>query len=510
MKKSLKVWFICFIISFLFLAVASQSSFLYHINEWLDANCFFTIGKSMLQGKVYYLDLFDQKGPLLFFYHTIASLISYDSFFGVYLIEVISFSFFLYYTYKLLRLFLKERSAYYSLPVISFLILTSSAFSHGDSAEEFCLPFLMFSMYSLVSFFKNNEKSPKYSWFLINGIMAGLVFTIKYSLLGFWFGLMMCMFFYLLKGKEVKKAFISCLVFLFGMFLPVLPWLIYFLVNHALKEFIFSYFTVNIFLYSSKESIFTRLLMALMRVITFLIMNFGIGIFFLLGGILLFGEKKLWNKKSAPIIISVCFLCLSIGIFIGGVAFRYYYLILIPFIIFGFIMLFHLIEKNYHLKDKVNYLWITVVILLFSAFTMIGSNNFSSMKLFIEREDLVQYSFGEIMKKKKNPKILNYHFLDGGFYLTTGTIPPIRYYQRQNIPDEIFPEMGEEQEAAIRNQRVDFVISRKKISGRDKFNFSPYLYKNYHPIAKKKVTYEGKRFEYVLWEKIDTDKNQES
>lgn len=497
-----KTWFFCFFISFLFLAIATQSSFFYYINEWMDANCFFTIGKSMLHHKIYYLDLFDQKGPLLYFYHTIAALISYRSFLGVYVIEVISFSFFLYYVYRLLRLFLSKMTSLCSLPIISFFILSLNAFSHGDSAEEFCLPFLMFSLYSLVSFFKDEKIVPKYPWFFIHGIMAGLVFTIKYTLVGFWFGFMMCMFFYLLKQKEVRRAFVSSFVFLLGMFLPILPWIIYFLVNGAFSEFIFSYFTFNIFLYPSQDGILKRLLMVIGKPIVFMVQNLEIGIFFFIGFLGMYFDKKLFSKKEAPIILSVIFFCLTLGVFIGGVSFRYYYLILTPFIIFGFVILARMIENYYHFGiEKTNFSLIMGIILLFLTFTVISSNNVSSMKFFVDKSDLVQYQFAEIINKRENPTILNYHFLDGGFYTTTGTIPPIRYYQRQNIPDGVFKEMGEEQERAIQNGEVDFVVTRKKISSLDRFKFSPFLSKNYHEVSKKEVNYEGKRFEYVLWEK---------
>ena len=88
--------------------ICSKSSFLYPLNVWVDANCFFTMGKAMFNGKVLYLDLFDQKGPLLFFIYGLASLISYKTFLGVFILEVISFTIFLYYAYKLIRMYLKE------------------------------------------------------------------------------------------------------------------------------------------------------------------------------------------------------------------------------------------------------------------------------------------------------------------------------------------------------------------------------------------------------------------
>ena len=76
----------CVFISFIFLLICTKSSPLYVLNDWYDAECFFTVGKSMIKGKVPYLDLFEQKGPLLFLIYGIASLISNNSFIGVFIL----------------------------------------------------------------------------------------------------------------------------------------------------------------------------------------------------------------------------------------------------------------------------------------------------------------------------------------------------------------------------------------------------------------------------------------
>lgn len=53
--------------AFVVITLFSRSSFLYPMNDWEDANCYFTVGKSILFGKVPYHDLIDHKGPMLFF-----------------------------------------------------------------------------------------------------------------------------------------------------------------------------------------------------------------------------------------------------------------------------------------------------------------------------------------------------------------------------------------------------------------------------------------------------------
>lgn len=501
-NSKVKVFCFCFLLSFLFLAIATKSSFLYHINNWMDANCFFTIGKGLLHNKIYYLDLFDQKGPLLYFYHTIAAMISYKTFFGVYLIEVISFTFFLYYAYQLLCMFINKKVSLYCLPVISFIILTLPAFTHGGSAEEFCLPFLMFGIYSLVKFLKEKAEFPTYKFLFIQGIIAGLVFTIKYTLLGFWFAFMMCLFFYLVRKKEIKRAVISCFVFLGGMCLPVLPWIIYFFFHHALNDFIFSYFIFNISLYPSEGSFITHFIMAFAKLLKFMTQNLGVGIPFFIGMFALGLDKRLFRKKESSCILILTFLFLFLGVFIGGVSFRYYYLILTPFMIFGIMIFARWADDTYqihkHKKNKPILIGFTIIML---SLTFFGSKNTLSMKWFVSKDDLVQYQFAKIINQKKNPTLLNYHFLDGGFYTATGILPSNRYFQKQNLPDELFPKMLQQQNDMIKHSKVDFVVTRKKISGYDKFKFTPYLAQNYHVVSKKNAMYEEKKFQYLLWQK---------
>lgn len=78
------------------LAFCSRSSPLYPFNYWVDSNCFFTVGKSMMKGLVTYRDIYEQKGPLLYFLHGLA-----------YLFQETALPVFIYLRYSPSELFLK-------------------------------------------------------------------------------------------------------------------------------------------------------------------------------------------------------------------------------------------------------------------------------------------------------------------------------------------------------------------------------------------------------------------
>lgn len=74
-----------------------------------------------------------------------------------------------------------------------------------------------------------------------------------------------------------------------------------------------------------------------------------------------------------------------------------------------------------------------------------------------DRSDLPQYEFAKIISKSENATLLNYGFLDGGFYTTTGIIPNCRFFCNLNIElDEIM----QTQNRFIKEDKVDFVVTR--------------------------------------------------
>ena len=83
---------LCVLISTVFLGICTRSSPLYPLNDWVDSNCFFTVGKAMMNGKVVYRDIYEQKGILLYLIHGLGYLISNTTFLSVDTISAISFS----------------------------------------------------------------------------------------------------------------------------------------------------------------------------------------------------------------------------------------------------------------------------------------------------------------------------------------------------------------------------------------------------------------------------------
>ena len=82
-KRYLDAFFIA-LTGFLTILICSKSSPLYPLNDWVDANCYMTVGRAMTEGKLPYRDLFEHKGPLLYILHAAAALVSDSSFLGIF------------------------------------------------------------------------------------------------------------------------------------------------------------------------------------------------------------------------------------------------------------------------------------------------------------------------------------------------------------------------------------------------------------------------------------------
>ena len=187
------------IIALIFLTITSKLSPLYPTNDWCDTNSFFTMGKSMMKGLIIYKDIFEQKGPLLYLIYGIGYLISNTNFYGVFILEVLSFSVFLKIMHKTLNL-LEYKNVANILIIYTVIITTSVSFAGGGSAEEFCLPFIAFNNLILSKLI--NNKTLKLTECITNGISAGLVFIIKFNLIAFWIPTFIIL---IMKKIEFKK-----------------------------------------------------------------------------------------------------------------------------------------------------------------------------------------------------------------------------------------------------------------------------------------------------------------
>ena len=269
----------------------SSSSPLYVINDWTDANTYFTMGKGIVHGMVPYRDLFDHKGPLLYFIYAVGYLMSPTSFIGVFVLQIISMYIALLFLYKTARLLLDSSPrAFFSSILVTFFILGAGVYylpeqldMGGGSPEEFSLPFLTVSLYLITRDAKRKTVS-RFGLFVM-GILMGSVCLIKFNLAVFWVGLLVPVFLSLLFQKKVRLFFQAAACMVLGILVVALPYLAYALATDSLSSFIEAYISFNKLYSFNEHSLSVRIMQSLGRSQNFLFSSFIIGFTFI-GGFL--------------------------------------------------------------------------------------------------------------------------------------------------------------------------------------------------------------------------------
>lgn len=447
------------VISVVILAICSRSSFLYPFNDWNDANSFFTMGKAMSIGQVLYKDLFEQKGPYLYLIYLIGYLIKHTSFWGVYVLEILSMTITLYYLYKIMVMYCKDVIAICILPLACCSIAVSRSFYWGGSAEEFCLPFIVASLYDSMNYFKNGYPNiPDSKMILRNGIFAGVLAMIKYTLLGFHFAWMAMIAFAILGRKNIKKMFEKCLIFLIGMFLAMIPWIVYFSVNNAWKDFYDCYIYTNIFVYSDvsdKISIGTKIYNMVKILYWRIYTDYSFFVPIIVGYtvyICLPRVSKWYEKINLMMLIGFMF----VGIYIGGADLPYYSLPISIFTVVGCVVVARIIDKMLAKESSRIILVVSSCVMLIACARFSYCQSMNVPRMNTSKNDLFICKFAQTLTGEDNPTLLNYGVLDVGLYTAADIMPSCRFYHQCNLP---LNEMKSEQERYIREGLTDYVVA---------------------------------------------------
>ncbi|MFC4652109.1 glycosyltransferase family 39 protein [Lactococcus nasutitermitis] len=493
------------VIACLTLFIYSRNSPFYFTNNWVDSNAYLTMGRGILHGLVPYKDLFEQKGPVLYFIHALASLTG-DNFYGVFIIECLLMSFNLILFFKIGKLFLSESGAFFATLFLPLLLLSSTWFETGDSAEEFAIPCLLFLIYSVLA-----DKHSMSVNFYSQGVLVGLLFWIKYTLIGAWIALFLFLAVQFIFKREFSKLFRLCLFELLGFLTVTVPVLAYFLFNHVLQSLYNVYFKINMGSYGSGNLSFTaRIGRALSTGADFIKQNCLIYLVLLIG-VLLFVVLT-WHKlsKRNVFLFFLCFLATSALQLYAGVGLPYYQYVALPYFalgIIGFVLgLVYLTSKNVSKPVLVLFSVLGIVM----PFALNQNPQFS--RYFPNNSDggknSAQTEFAHIIDKVPHSTLLNYGMLDSGFYLASHRLPTVRYFELQKIPYANYPENGDAQNRAVNDEKVDFVVTTFDVNQEKSQEQSRWtvpvpkaLITKYKIVAQHSQTRDSSHYTYYLYEK---------
>lgn len=450
------MFFVLTLLTAAFVTICSKCSPIYPLNNWDDANCFFTVGKSVANGSVLYRDIFEQKGPLLYFVYVVAYWISANTFLGVYFIELACGFIFLLFALKLMRLFIGNK-ALLLIPLLALLVYGIRAFQMGGSSEELCLPWIMYSIYTGIAAVKNQTIIRKRSWFFI-GLAIGFIFWVKFSMIGYFIGMAVFFAVYYIRLHRPKEVFNAVMFSVIGFISVSLPVVIYFIFTNSFSDLIDVYFYTNLFVYTKADNanpILSRITSLFMGALSML-KNNTMCLPLMICSLLYFFKK---NKQIAWMLL-IEFICSFILIYIGGRRFAYYSLILCAYIPFGLIVVYKILKKKVFLripaKLPTKYLLIIICVICGSISFFVSPNTYM---LKYKKMDLAQYKFADIINESQNPTILNYGFMDGGFYTASGVQPNCRFFCSLNVDNDLILKAQNEY---INQKMIKYIITIQK------------------------------------------------
>ena len=142
------------------------------LSEGYDSLIFKHMGLSIIQGKVLYIDLFDHKGPFIFFVNALGQLIVPGKI-GILILYTINFSAVLLLWYKISKLFVSSRFVAI-FPVLLGVLFLYMASNEDNETEDWSLIPITYSLFLFVKFhIKGHALTRKDYLFL--GIGMGIV-----------------------------------------------------------------------------------------------------------------------------------------------------------------------------------------------------------------------------------------------------------------------------------------------------------------------------------------------
>lgn len=479
------------LVSFAVLIVCSKNSFLYPMNDWVDVNCFFTVGRGIIHGLVPYRDLYDQKGPLLYFVYALASLISEHSFLGVFVIEVLLFALFLYICGCTATLLSGKTYAFWlTVSGLGICIPLSPAFSHGGSAEEFFLPAFAGALYIVLKAMHNRQPLTRGQSILL-GILAAAALWTKYTFCGLFAGLAAAVLVWYLADRMMKSLPGLIIWAMIGVAALTVPVLLWYLLNDAADELYQVYFVDNLTLYSQniRGGNYADPLPNLLNNLSWSIPA-ALG----LAGLFI-TAKKFWRELLAAMFGTVV---LFIFTYASGRKYPYYAMVMACFAPLGFGMLFHFVPSHFS-DTKAFHRAIAVLTVSVALLSPVASLHWSKnvYLMNISKAELPPYRFAETIRQAEDRTLLNYGFLDGGFYLAADSLPVTRFFCTLNND---LSEMREEQRTAIAEGRTAFIVTRGAGQGRGKG--MSHDMSGYRPVDTCSMIFEGREWTYTLYERI--------
>ena len=263
MKEHAKLW-IYYLVIFLLTAgtmllFSSNTSPLYPNRYGVDAAFFRFVGLMIRRGKTLYTEIWDNKGPVLFFLQALGTLRGTKNAdvtltFLMQTAGLLLTVLFLFHA-KLAADTRKSASFFSVFPLLCGIAVFCRQMEGGNLCEEWCLPMLGCSLYLLVKYAADVADRPLHPrrYAFVHGVCLALVFFIRANNIFTICAGLAVVGLYLISRRKWQNLLENILFGLLGIAVVAVPIVLYFLAKNALGEMFYSTFLYN-FKYSARRS----------------------------------------------------------------------------------------------------------------------------------------------------------------------------------------------------------------------------------------------------------------
>lgn len=239
----IKKYGLILIFSILFMLVfADSTSPLSRYYMGSDSSLFILMGKGIKEGYIPYIDLFDHKGPFLFFITYLSQLL-WEGKTGFFIVEVLLLFLDLVFIDKIFDL--ADAKQDYRIRLLFYVVLLlflAGTMEGGGTCEEVVLPMLLYSLYHTIKFFESNDSSFPLPVSFSLGMMFGAIALIRINSSIFLCSCCLCVVIVLILKKNYKNLVSISLICFTGLLAAVLPFVVWYYKMEALYEMLYSTF----------------------------------------------------------------------------------------------------------------------------------------------------------------------------------------------------------------------------------------------------------------------------
>lgn len=306
-----------------------------------DSAVFLYIGEQVLDGAIPYRDLWDHKGPLIYYINALGQVLTPESRWGVWWLEVVAVGAAAWLGFALMRRAFGLQAALFGS--VAWILGLRAVLDGGNLVEEYALPLQFAALY----FFWRSRNSAN-PWNEVGiGIMSALAFLLRPNIIGIPTAIMLVLIWQFVRGRD-RRILYQIAVILGSILSILLIVSAYFAAQGALPQLWDNVFTYN-FVYSASN--WGARLISLEGAFELLT---ALSVFSVGGWVLLFGclrnYKEDGGQRQFLAVLLLAFPLELALVSFAGRSFPHYYMSLLPVsALLNAFLIFHI---NENLKES--------------------------------------------------------------------------------------------------------------------------------------------------------------